>query len=89
MMTMRIRREVLVKLMGDHPMVLKEEEGKMPVAHVKEFRDNDILYTARTWCENPNYWTVYFDIMDTIKPTFEKNGISFSYPHVNVHMMTK
>ena len=81
-------RSVLLRLIDEHPMVL-HEEGKMPVVHVKEFRDSDILYTARAWCENQNYWTVYFDIMDTIKPTFEKNDVSFSYPHVNVHMITK
>ena len=81
-------RSVLLQLINEHPLVL-QKEGKTPVVHVKEFRDNDILYTARAWCENQNYWTVYFDVMDTIKPTFDKNGISFSYPHVNVHMVTK
>ncbi len=82
-------REVLLKMLREHPLVLQNEEGQTPVAHVKEFRDSDILYTARAWCENQNYWTVYFDIMDAIKPTFEKNGVAFSYPHVNVHMITK
>ena len=81
-------RDVLLTLINEHPMVL-HEEGKNPVVHVKEFRDNDVLYTVRAWCENKNYWTVYFDVMDTVKPTLEKNGISFSYPHVNVHMITK
>lgn len=81
-------REVLVNLLSEHPMVL-QEEGKMPVAHVKEFKDSDILYTARAWCENQNYWTLYFDIMDSIQSTFEKNGVSFTYPHVNVHMIEK
>lgn len=81
-------REVLLGLINEHPLVLKEE-GKTPVAHVKEFRDSDILYTARAWCENKNYWTLYFDVMDSIMSTFAKNGVSFSYPHVNVHMMTK
>lgn len=81
-------RSVLLQLLGDHPLVLGNE-GMTPEAHVNEFRDSDILYTARAWCENKDYWTVYFDIMDAIKPTFEKNGITFSYPHVNVHMITK
>ena len=81
-------RAILLQLIKEHPLVL-EEEGKMPVVNVKEFRDNDILYTARAWCNNKDYWTVYFDIMNTVKPTFEKNGISFSYPHVNVHMINK
>ena len=79
---------VMVQLLSEHPLVLKEE-GKMPVVHVKEFRDSDIMYTARAWCENKDYWTVYFDIMDAIKPTFSKNGVNFSYPHVNVHMLDK
>ena len=55
--------------------------------YVKEFRGNDILYVARARCANSNYWTVYFDVMDTVMQTFSKNGISFSYPHVNVHMI--
>ena len=81
-------QSVLLQLINEHPMVL-QTEGQTPVVHVKEFRDSDVLYTARAWCENANYWTVYFDIMDKMKPTLEKNGVSFSYPHVNVHMITK
>lgn len=81
-------RAVLLNHLKSHPMVL-EEEGFMPVVHVKEFRDSDICYTARAWCENKNYWTVYFDIMDSVKSELEKNGVNFTYPHVNVHMITK
>ena len=81
-------RAVLLQLLTEHPLVL-EEEGFMPVVNVKEFRDNDICYTARAWVENKNYWKVYYDIMNTVKPTLDKNGISFSYPHMNVHMITK
>ena len=81
-------REVLRQLLTEHPLVLKEE-GIMPVVHVKEFRDNDIGYTARAWVENQNYWTVYYDIMNKMKPTLDKNGITFSYPHVNVHMINE
>ena len=81
-------RSVLLTLLTEHPLVLAEE-GMMPAVHVKEFRDNDICYTARAWAENKNYWTVYFDIMDAMKPTLEKNGVNFTYPHVNVHMITK
>jgi small conductance mechanosensitive channel len=81
-------KSVLLSLMTAHPAVL-QEEGMMPVVHVKEYRDNDVCYTARAWCAGSDYWTVYFDVMDAIKPTFEEKGIAFSYPHMNVHMMTK
>ena len=81
-------RSVLLSILTEHPMVL-DMDGMKPAVHVKEFRDSDICYTARAWCENKNYWTVYFDIMDNIKPILKKNGVNFSYPHVNVHMITK
>ena len=78
-------KAVLLQLLTDHPLVYKDKEGMTPVVHVKEFKDSDICYTARAWCDNKNYWTVYFDVMDAIKPTFEKNGVSFTYPHVVLH----
>ena len=78
----------LVKTMSAHPLVL-QDEGFKPFAHVKEYQYSHICYTARAWCETQNYWTVYFDIMDTIQPAFAENGVKFSYPHMNVHMMDK
>lgn len=78
----------LVKTMSAHPLVLLEE-GYMPFAHVKEYQYSHICYTARAWCETENYWTVYFDIMDAIQPAFAENGVAFSYPHMNVHMLDK
>lgn len=81
-------KAVLLKLISDHPLTLNEE-GKEPMVRVSGYNANDIAYTVRAWCAGGDYWTVYFDIMDAIKPTFDKNGISMSYPHVNVHMIEK
>lgn len=82
-------RGVLLGLLTAHAMIIHDDPDKTPMAHVKEYRDNDICYVARAWCENKNYWTVYFEIMDAIKPAFDKEGIIFSYPNVNVYMQGK
>ena len=79
---------VLVKTLSEHPLVLSEE-GLKPFAHVKEYQYSHICFSARAWCLTQDYWTVYFDIMDTIQPAFAENGVTFSYPHMNVHMMEK
>ena len=79
-------KAVLLQLLGEHPLVLSGENID-PVVHVNSYNANDISYVARAWCASGDYWTVYFDIMDAIKPTFDKNGITISYPHVNVHMI--
>ena len=81
-------KAVLLKLVSEHPLALKEE-GFAPMCHVSAYNANDISYVARCWCASGDYWTVYFDLMDAIKPTFDKNGIAMSYPHVNVHMIEK
>lgn len=81
-------KSVLLQLIETHPLVLKQDDLK-PTVHVSEYGANDITYSARAWCLNSDYWTVYFDTMDAIKPTFGKNGITISYPHINVHMVEK
>lgn len=80
-------KAVLLQLLMEHPMTIKENEELAPFVHVSGYNPNDISYTVRAWCRGDDYWTVYFDIMDAIKPTFDKNGITISYPHVNVHMV--
>lgn len=79
-------KTVLCALLDSHPLTLSEE-GFKPEVHVSEYSDSCISYTARAWCKSPDYWTVYFDLMDSVKPAFDKNSITFSYPHMNVHMI--
>ena len=79
-------KATLLQLLCGHPLILCEDD-LAPVVHVSAYNANDISYTLRAWCKSQDYWTVYFDIMDNIKPTFDKNGIAMSYPHVNVHMV--
>lgn len=79
-------KSVLLQMLMDNPLTLKDEDIA-PEVHVNAYNANDIEYVARAWCVNADYWTVYFDVMDNVKSTFEKNGIAMSYPHVNVHMV--
>lgn len=79
-------RKVLVTLAGEHSLTVGTPA---PEAHISAYQDSTIAYTLRCWCGNEDYWTVYFDLMDQIKPAFEKAGIAMSYPHVNVHMMER
>jgi small conductance mechanosensitive channel len=79
-------KSVLLAMLMEHPLTLKDEDIA-PAVHVSAYNANDISYVARAWCANGDYWSVYFDIMDNVKTTFEENGIEMSYPHVNVHMV--
>lgn len=77
-------KAVLTRLVGEHPLTLATPE---PLIRVNRYGDNAIEYIVRAWCANADYWTVYFDLMDGIKPAFDQAGIQMTYPHVNVHMV--
>lgn len=80
-------KEVLNDLICAHPLTLTDDN--VPLVRVSNYGESTISYLIRVWCKSADYWTVYFDLMDTIKPTFDKNGVAMSYPHVNVHMLEK
>lgn len=77
-------KEVLSRLAGEHALTLATP---VPQISIMEYGDSAIKYAVRVWCANEDYWTVYFDLMDAIKPAFDAAGIEMTYPHVNVHMM--
>ena len=58
-----------------------------PTARVSSYGDNAIEYVVRAWCAGADYWSVYYDLLDGMKPAFDRAGIEMTYPHVNVHMI--
>jgi small conductance mechanosensitive channel len=79
-------KQTLTRLVGEHPLTLATPE---PMIRVNKYGDNAIEYVVRVWCANADYWTVYFDLLDGIKPAFDQAGIEMTYPHMNVHMVQK
>ena len=74
---------VLKEIVEAHPLTLADPE---PMIHVDNYGDSAIGYVVRVWCATGDYWTVYFDLMDGMKPAFDAAGVEMTYPHVNVHM---
>lgn len=79
-------KETALRLIGEHPLTLATPA---PQVSVIEYGDSVVKYTIRAWCAGGDYWTVYFDLMDGLKPAFDAAGVEMTYPHVNVHMIEK
>jgi len=77
-------KQVLAKVVEDNPMVDRE---KPIMVRVNAYQDSAIEYIIRVWCANDDYWTVYYDLIEAIKPAFDANNIEMTYPHINVHTM--
>ncbi|MBR5489670.1 MAG: mechanosensitive ion channel [Oscillospiraceae bacterium] len=58
-----------------------------PFVVVGAYKDSTVEYIVRVWCDNADYWDVYFGLMEGVRESFERNGVKMSYAHVNVHLM--
>ena len=77
-------KAVLAQVVGEHPLTLPTPE---PLIRVSAYQDSAIEYIIRVWCATGDYWTVYYDLLDGLKPAFDRACIEMTYPHLNVHMM--
>lgn len=60
-----------------------------PFVRVSNYGSSSIEYTIRVWCNAADYWDIYFDMMDKLKPAFDTAGIEMTYDHINVHVVDK
>lgn len=77
-------KKALSEIVSAHPMVLTDPE---PQIRVNGYGDSAIEYVVRVWCANGDYWAVYYDLLEGVKPAFDRAGIEMTYPHINVHML--
>jgi small conductance mechanosensitive channel len=77
-------KEVLLKIANADGRVLQDPAA--PFVGVKEHGDSAVTITLRVWAESADYWGVFFDLMETVKVTFDKEGISIPFPQQDVYM---
>ena len=58
-----------------------------PFVGLKEYKASSIDYLLRVWCENADYWSVYYGLNEAVRDSFQRNGVTMTYEHINVHMI--
>jgi small conductance mechanosensitive channel len=53
---------------------------------VSELANSSVNFVVRPWVATSDYWGVMFDLTETIKKRFDKEGISFPFPQQDVHL---
>ena len=75
-------KDLLMKIMTDHPKVLKDPA---PMVVLGELADSSVNFKMRPWSLTDDYWDVYFEIMETCKIELDKAGIEIPYPQMDIH----
>lgn len=78
--------ETVLKALYEAAQVEGVMADPAPFAAVSTYGDHAIEYTMRVWTATADYWTVYFAMNEKVRQTFKDNGISMTYPHLNVHL---
>lgn len=79
----RQAKSILEEILASHPKVLKEPESTVAVS---ELADSSVNFVVRPWCDTADYWTVWFDVHESVKTRFDSEGISIPYPQRDVHV---
>ncbi|WP_070000756.1 mechanosensitive ion channel family protein [Cellulosilyticum sp. I15G10I2] len=74
---------ILNKISIEHPLILKDPE---PIIRVAEHAESSINFAVKVWCKKEDYWSIYYDLQEQVKVTFDKEGISIPFPQRDVHI---
>lgn len=76
-------KQVLDRIISSNALILKTPE---PFVAINSYEDSSINFVVRVWCNNKDYWNIYFDLMNRVKDEFDKEGISIPYPQMDLHI---
>ena len=79
---LKLAKETLMEIVKADKRILSEPE---PFIAVSELADSSVNFVVRAWTLTDDYWGVYFDMLETVKLTFDEKGISIPYPQMDVH----
>ena len=76
-------KRIIGSIFESHELILKEPEYTVRVA---EYAESSINLVARAWVASLDYWTVKFDVLETVKASFDREGIEIPYNQLDVHL---
>lgn len=76
----------LLQTVGErHELTLKDEDHPVTV-FINEFGASSIDFGFRVWCNNSDYWTVKWELMEQVKEAFDANNIEIPFNQLDVNM---
>jgi small conductance mechanosensitive channel len=75
-------RRVILEVGKSCPHILDSPAQGVVVA---ELGDSAVNLATRPFVKSENYWDAFFYMQENVKKAFDKEGISFPYPQMDVH----
>ena len=78
-----LAQKIVLAIFENHEKIL-ETPGAM--VRMTAHGASSIDLVSRCWVNAADYWDVYFDIMETVKAEFDRNGIEIPFNQLDVHV---
>ncbi|MBO4407252.1 MAG: mechanosensitive ion channel [Clostridia bacterium] len=78
-------KKVLAGAAANTPGVLTEPA---PFARLTAVDDDTYIFTVRAWCNTPEYWDVYFDLIECCSKALSENGIDDPEERIAVRIVS-
>ncbi len=76
-------KEIITDICNNHQLILKDPA---PFVRMSEHGASSINVVTRVWVKSEDYWTVKFDLTETVKEKFDENGIEIPFNQLDVHI---
>jgi small conductance mechanosensitive channel len=74
---------IVQAILAAHPKIHK---APAPVVAVGQLAESSVNLVVRPWTSTEDYWDVLFDLHESVKKAFDKQGITIPYPQRQVHV---
>ncbi|MCC2604221.1 mechanosensitive ion channel family protein [Planctobacterium marinum] len=79
----RKAKSVIEELVASDERVLKDPAWTIAVS---ELADSSVNLIVRPWVKTPDYWPVYWHLIENIKIKLDENDITIPYPQMDVYL---
>lgn len=76
-------KSILVEKAKNHKLVLEKPDIEV---YLTDYSTNAMAFALRAWCNTDDYWTVFYEITESVKKAFEENEIKVPSQKVDVHI---
>lgn len=75
--------ELMLQLCSADERILEDPEA---YTAMRSLGDNSVVVTLYCWTKVDDWWATQNDLLQAIKETFDKEGVSFPFPQRDVHL---
>lgn len=79
-------KQIILDTVEAHELIELKPE---PIIRISKYDQSAINICVKVWCKTADYWTVHFDLLETLKLKFDEAGIQIPYSKLDVNITNK